>query len=233
MLRICNIVVVYDDNSTDDTVKIARSFGPRVVVIPSGFRDTDKARDKNVMYNELLRYVPDGEKNENNQHWVLAIDGDEELHPSGDKLILDAIQANPDAYCVSMQVLYLWDTESQVRTDGIYAKMFRPSLFRIINSSFHFQPTGFPNNLHCPNVPQELLWKRADSGAILLHYGYLNREDRIRKYMQNILRHPRSEGEDYYRHSVLGDIPSLPATLSLKHAGPLQLEPITNYLPCQ
>ena len=77
MLRICNLVVVYSDDSTDDTVSIAESFHPRTIVIASSSRSLDKTRDKNIMLATLLHHIPRSEQNETNQHWVLAIDGDE------------------------------------------------------------------------------------------------------------------------------------------------------------
>jgi hypothetical protein len=191
----------------------------------------DKTRDKNIMLATLLHHIPRSEQNETNQHWVLAIDGDEELEPSTIPFLLDCVTANPTAYCIGLRVLYLWDTEDQVRVDGVYSRMIRPSLFRIINSAYRFLPTPFPGNLHCPNVPQELLWNRVDSSAVLRHYGYLHRSNRIAKWESNVAEHPDSEGEDYYRHCIIGDVPSLPPSTILKHAGPLTLEPISSHIP--
>jgi glycosyltransferase involved in cell wall biosynthesis len=47
VLPLCGRVFVFDDNSTDDTVAICRSFGARVTVFSSPFVGLDETRDKN------------------------------------------------------------------------------------------------------------------------------------------------------------------------------------------
>jgi hypothetical protein len=57
--------------------------------------------------------------------------------------------------------------------------------------------------------------------ARLLHYGYLHREDRIRKYEWYTQQDPDNQAEDFYRHTVIGDL--FPAEIRFRHGGPLKL----------
>jgi hypothetical protein len=75
--------------------------------------------------------------------------------------------------------------------------------------------------LHVSNAPQGIPW--AVMQVYLLHYGYMFKEDRIRKYNYYNRIDPNNEFEDRYRHTVQGDIPEVPADAVLKHAGPLEL----------
>jgi hypothetical protein len=55
----------------------------------------------------------------------------------------------------------------------------------------------------------------------LLHYGYLHKEDRVRKFHWYNKIDPNNAFEDQYRHMVIGDV--FPADSSFKWAGPLEL----------
>ena len=84
--------------------------------------------------------------------------------------------------------------------------------------------------LHTSNAPGLGGMRVQALNVFLLHYGYLHREDRVRKYRWILSIDPNNEAEDYYRHSVQGDIPEVPADLKLKHAGPLNLTRIPERL---
>ena len=61
--------------------------------------------------------------------WVVMIDGDGEMTPTSAVRLLAATEPGK-AWCLSMQVLYLWDRVEQVRMDGVYSRFWRPSAFR-------------------------------------------------------------------------------------------------------
>ncbi len=229
LLPLCDFVFVFDDHSTDGTPEICRGLGERVIVHESQFSDVDDIRDKNAIYAELLKLLPPALLNENSPYWVVSIDGDEVLQPDGPELIrqtLKNIEAEGGAppFSLALRICYLWDDPGQIRVDGIYGDFYRPSVFRVINPAFRFQPTGFPANTHAPCVPQDLVHGFARCPACLKHYGYLRREQRLKKWKAITAADPNNKREDYYRHMIQGDVPSLPAGLKLKWAGPLQLE---------
>lgn len=226
LLPLCDFVFVFDDHSTDGTVARCRGFGSRVVLYESEFSGLDLTRDKNLIYGKLLAHLPASLLNEDSPFWVAAIDGDEALAPGAAEAILAAAKiADEDVHSLALQVCYLWDNPDQVRVDGRYAEMFRPSVFHVINPAFQFDPTPSGGNLHCPNVPNELVGLHRRIPARLKHYGYLRREARLRKYLWMNERDPNNAGEDFYRHMVIGDLPSLPPDSRTKWAGPLKLEP--------
>lgn len=210
MQACCEHVVLFDDHSEDGTPAIAAELGATVMESP--FAGLDEVRDKNALLEHVHGLRPD---------WILHIDGDEELTAAAGGIITAAIgRAQCEAY--SLQVLYLWDREDQVRTDGIYGSFWRPSLFRSARGQ-RFTGTGNGGNFHCGNIPM-----RADArqlaGAALLHYGYMDREDRLRKYGWYNSIKPVPVIEDGYRHMVIGDL--FPATSRFRHAGPLQVVPL-------
>jgi glycosyltransferase involved in cell wall biosynthesis len=209
-LKVCERVYVMDDHSTDGTFDLCQ-LDDRVRVYSSTFSGLDEARDKNWML-EVIRL---GTKAE----WVLAIDGDELLM---DHAALVATTESARADCYALRVLYLWDRKDQVRTDGVYGRFWRPSLFRL-GTSGSFQTTRNGGNFHCGNVPRELLKNASRSEVRLLHFGYMHASDRRRKFAWYNQHDPNNVIEDQYVHMIQGDQGGPPAHLQLKHAGPLEL----------
>lgn len=206
-------VYLFDDSSTDETPRIARDLGATVLYSP--FADLNETRDKNHLLATIKQLEPEGT-------YVIHIDGDEELEAGGqDKIAQLAETGKYDA--LAFKILYLWDRPDQIRVDGIYAGFTRPSFFRLRHDT-EFQTTRFGANFHCGNVPY------GHDGPVvnvrLLHYGYMERETRLRKYFWYNQHDPGNGFEDYYRHIVLGDLPELPAVMQTRHAGPLTLQSI-------
>jgi glycosyltransferase involved in cell wall biosynthesis len=209
-LEACNHVFVMDDSSTDDTVSICRQFRARVTVLPSPFKGLDEARDKNWLLGRILALGAPG--------WILAIDGDEQLR--NPEAILKAILSGASE-CYALQVLYLWDRRDQMRTDGVYGRFWRPSLFRV-RPGDSFPTTRNGGNFHCGNVPKEFS-SSVRSEAQLLHFGYMEAEDRRRKFDWYNQQDPNNETEQRYLHVIQGDAGGPAVQLTLRHAGPLTL----------
>lgn len=225
LLPVCERLFVMDDASTDDTAAICEAT-ERTIVLRSPFEGLDESRDKNWLYDQILNhpdYCP-------TQHgfrwpdWIMCIDGDEVLEPRGSELIAQSIANDPTARAFSLRIAYLWNGRHQVRTDGVYQHFKRPSMFKCFNPAFRFQSTRHGGNLHCSSIPQELIHGFRHCPARLLHLGYMDREDRIRKYQWYNTVDPNDSAEDCYRHIVQGDLPEVPAGARLKWAGPLRLE---------
>ena len=210
LLPICDRIIVLDDHSTDGTPDLAAGIAPvNIDVIDSPFEGLDEVRDKNVLLDVCRSHEPD---------WVVMIDGDEEL--SYPHELLRAMETTA-ARALAMRVLYLWDRPDQVRIDGVYSSLTRVSAFRL--GEERFEPTG-PRGFHCGNAPQQIPG-RALVDAPLLHYGYMHRSDRLRKYDWYRAQDPGNVSEDEYRHIVIGDV--FPADSQFRHAGPLALQSLS------
>lgn len=215
-------IFVMEDGSTDDTYAVAEKAG--AVMLPSPFvgQGFNEVRDKDWLLAEVKRRC--------NPDWILMPDGDEELQAGGCEKIRKALESNPPVDCFTLRFLYLWNSVKFIRIDGVYGSMERQSIFRAKNNLVFksmYEGEGAENHcgLHCSNAPGlgGLRIKPLPLPVFLLHYGYLHREDRIRKFAWIAKLDPRNEQEGFYLHSVQGDIPEVPSSAKLKHAGPLQL----------
>jgi glycosyltransferase involved in cell wall biosynthesis len=214
---LCEKVVVFDDHSTDGSTWIAREAG--AIVFDSPYEGLNETRDKNALLEIVGGLLPD---------WVLCIDGDEELEASGAE-ILPHLATNAAAAAYSLRVAYLWDRPDQVRVDGIYGSFRRPSFFRLAPGAAFVSRSA--KGFHCSNAPQGLKgFHGLHTNVTLLHYGYMERETRLRKYLWYNEQDPNNTFEDGYRHMVAGDLPAVPADVKTRHAGPLKLIPLSDFL---
>jgi hypothetical protein len=222
---ICERVLVLDDKSDDGTPDICERI-EGVTVFRSKTTVLDESADKDRLLTEAYTSIPHEHKagNPNSPWWGLMIDGDEELAAEDRDAVLELTQRPEHAF--HFRIPYLWDNETTVRIDGVYrhmAEVGRPSMFRLMNEAFRFQRTRFGGNFHCSSVPQEMLHHAEKTSVRLKHWGYIHKEDRIRKYKFYNTKDPSNLSEDCYRHMVIGDL--YPAESRFKHAGPLQLVP--------
>ncbi len=211
VLPVVSQVLVFDDHSSDQTPFLCSSM-PRTSVFDSPFSGLSEARDKNYLLAKCQEQRPD---------WVIWIDGDELLSPASLPAITDNLRS--PKMCMSFRVRYLWDREDQVRTDGVYGDFRRQSMFRPISGAKFF---GEAPGFHTGNVPRALFRSCLYPDVDLLHLGYLNKEDRIRKYRWYNEKDPNNSREGFYKHVCQGDISEIPASAKLLHGGPLRLEPL-------
>jgi glycosyltransferase involved in cell wall biosynthesis len=221
-IKWCDAIYIFDDHSTDSTREIARECG--AVVWESPFDGFDEGRDKEWLIKKVAEKHKIGT-------WVLMIDGDEVLEPGGEKAIKRMIARSIGVSAFSLRILYLWNSRKQIRIDGIYGTFARPRLFRLLGN-YSFRRTGVNGNLHCFCVPAACYLGAMKSQTALLHLGYMNKEDRIRKWKFYNGMDPVNRAEGYdpahpergsYPHVIQGDVPEVPADIRLKHAGPLEL----------
>lgn len=227
ILPVCDHILVFDDHSTDvtrdivaQTVLAAGYNSLQLIVSP--FEGLDEVRDKNYLLERALKSAP--ENHGAPPDWILMIDGDEAFAPGAvDQLAKDMLLATAVGRfrALAFPILYLWDREDQIRIDGVYRQMSRVSAFR--PGRERFERTDAGGNFHCGNCPQQIK-DRALVNCPLLHFGYMDKEDRIRKYRWYQEHDPANAAEDYYRHMVIGDL--FPADSKFRHGGPLELRPL-------
>lgn len=213
---VCDHILVFDDHSTDDTAMICERMGCGVILSP--FNGINEARDKDCLLEAVWTCAGASIGDS-----CLMIDGDEALHQDDIPALRDAVRDG--VVCGSMHIVYLWDREDQMRVDRAYREFRRPSLFRLTSRDLCFSTTPYGGNLHCSSAPAQLLGNQRALPVRLLHYGYLHREDRVRKYHWYNKIDPLNPLEDSYRHMVIGDL--FPAESAFHWAGPLELAPVT------
>jgi glycosyltransferase involved in cell wall biosynthesis len=216
MLWICANVLVMNDHSTDDTADIVNGTA-RATAITSPFTSLNEARDRTFLTRAAIHaHAPD---------WILMLDADEVLLEPFSlqyQLHLGGAQA------YALQILTLWDTPDQIRVDGIYGDLWRPSVFSAHETSGVWTervPGG--TNLHCGSIPSDLVNQavRCEPPVRVKHYGSMLQADRLRKYAW-YLEHDAAnlENEDHYRHAIQGDLAEFPADAVYRHGGPLKLQ---------
>jgi len=208
ILPLCDKVLVMDDHSDDDTLNICAGI-PNVEVHASPFEGLNEARDKNWLLDKAMKQGAE---------WIVAIDGDEMLAPGYANALRNEMKAPYS--CLSLRVLYLWNDENTVRMDGVYSDFHRESVFRPNGSRFEAHGNGA--HFHCGNVPSAIRQRRRVLDIPLLHFGYMHKEDRVRKYAWYNKHDGGNAREDYYRHMVVGDL--FPSASRFMHGGPLRLE---------
>ncbi len=205
---------VFDDHSDDATPEICKRLGAHVY--PSPFTGLNEARDKAWLLDKIRR----------RGDWILWIDGDELLDIRSVPVLHEVVNC-ANVQCISFKIKFLWNDPQTVRTDGVYGMFRRQSMFRPGNAQFTDLGDKHPN-FHCGNCPRSLFHRCAYPEVALLHLGYLNREDRIRKRAWYIEQHTKMGAldqlklEDHYQHITVGD--ECPATSKFRHGGPLKLE---------
>lgn len=261
ILPLCTRVFVFDDHSTDETVTICGRY-PQVTVFKSPFEGMNESRDKNWLLDQIMVACEPA--------WILCVDGDEVLEKNGPAIIRKTCAEHPEVDAYSLRIAFMWDQRDLVRVDRIYGDFWRPSLFRpfverpgvpddhALAQEFRFKSTPWGRkrgddqpNLHCSSVPQRRIHGRKACAVRLKHYGYLHREDRVRKLDFYTSIDWENASEDCYRHMTQGDdvgmselpriaemisagivtedharsLIGIPPTASLLHAGPLQVVP--------
>lgn len=198
---LCERAFIMDDHSTDDTAAICETFRlgidgkEQVTVLPSPFDGLNESRDKNWLYDQIIREVE--------PEWILCIDGDEVLEARGPDIIRECVKPCitlkrnvkltdgsyieepylvPTADSYKLQIAYMWDARDSVRVDRIYGDFWRPSLFRpfipdpdkpddmLVAREFRFKSTPFGHSVNgvSPNFHCSSVPQRRIHGAKLL-----------------------------------------------------------------
>lgn len=196
LVKVCDIVYVLDDHSTDGTQDIIRGIeGCRLILSP--FDTLDESRDKTWLLREITRRMLSDETD-----WVVCIDGDEEICLAGSNCIPPSIDP---VVSYSFQILQLWDSPTQMRADPPYNNLLRPSMFRLIKPGMVFKSSAVHGGgFHCGNVPADIGFGVTvhDPVVRVKHYGYIERADRERKYKWYVEHDPGHES--WYRGECFG-----------------------------
>lgn len=180
-------VIVVDDNSSDDTVKIALDYTSKVFSKPEavpGFTEHE-GRFREYAWTKLSPYTDEGD-------WVLVVDADEFFVSHGsllelrDSLFMYVSHANAlNRDVITMNVHEIWHHEMVPlkRVDGFWATNVCFRFVRYLGDMPFMNKTMGSHSVpqHYLNLP-----KTNVSLASMLHLGYLDdqdKEDKFNRYM--------------------------------------------------
>lgn len=177
-------LIVIDDGSTDNTVKMVESFGYRCTHLNT--EDESLFLKNEGLLRQISLETLKARRHPTINDWVLCLDADEFIssnHPK-EELILRAASAeihhNTTSYEFPVaEVFKLVNSQPYVRIDGFWNDIWANRFFKWSNEA----PYIVPDTLGSGSVPEYArpMTTRVDSPTIL-HYGYAREEDRVKKY---------------------------------------------------
>ena len=194
----CDEIVVFDDNSIDNTKKICTQFD-KVVEIHSKTDSTfDEARDRNLLLKMAVKRKPDV---------LLSLDGDEIFLPASGKIIEEEIDIlHAEEHVFEFQLFTLWDRCNQIRVDGAFSSFWQKRMFRLKDqpSDLKIIDSPYPGNFHCGSIPSNTVGMNnsVKSNAKIFHCASFDESLRKKKYEWYISRDPDNPLTDNYQHML-------------------------------
>jgi len=200
VVDICNEIVILDDGSTDDTIKICKTFDKVVDIHHQTGLPFDETRDKNTLLDMAKTRKPD---------FILTLDGDEIIQKHAKDILFEELTIiYPDSPMYEFQAFNIWDKPNQYRYDGIYSNLWAKKLIRMSKQpkDMHFKETQFPGNSHCPAIPQNAIGTDCSirSKMKIFHYG--NYDEKLRQQKYNFYKNIDPDNVDFdgYIHIISG-----------------------------
>ena len=194
----CDEIVVFDDNSIDNTKKICTQFD-KVVEIHSKTDSTfDEARDRNLLLKMAVKRKPDV---------LLSLDGDEIFLPASGKIIEEEIDIlHAEEHVFEFQLFTLWDSSNQIRTDGAFSSFWQKRMFRLKDqpSDLKINDSPYPGNFHCGSIPTNTVGidNSVKSNAKIFHCASFDETLRKKKHEWYVSRDPNNPLTDNYQHML-------------------------------
>ena len=194
----CDEIVVFDDNSIDNTKKICTQF-VKVVEIHSKTDSTfDEARDRNLLLKMAVKRKPDV---------LLSLDGDEIFLPASGKIIEEEIDIlHAEEHVFEFQLFTLWDRCNQIRVDGAFSSFWQKRMFRLKDqpSDLKINDSPYPGNFHCGSIPTNTVGidNSVKSNAKIFHCASFDETLRKKKHEWYVSRDPNNPLTDNYQHML-------------------------------
>jgi len=206
--EICQQIVVLDDGSTDNTLKICKSFSSVVDIHEQKNLPFDDTRDKNILLKMGLKCNPD---------FIMTLDGDEIIMPNMKQILkedLCILYQQTDVFHV--KYLEMREKPNQCRINDTTTTNFHTPILRMKNqpNDLLYEEMNFPGNLHCTSIPQNAIGQDniVKSRFKVLHYGLYDEKLRLKKYQHYTKLDPENTEFFGYEHLINPE----------KFCGPLQ-----------
>ncbi len=174
LAELADVIVAYDDASTDATVEVCRS-SPKVEVHRglSPLLPVDESALREDLWHLVLEHEPE---------WVLALDADEEFEQRA-VAELPHLMDQSDYDVIACRIFDHWGSESHVRVDGPWNpwNRFSPVAVRVVQGI----PSAWPSRpIHCGRFPRAYLDRATFYSHLRVrHFGWARQEDHLRKYL--------------------------------------------------
>lgn len=227
LYEVVEAVFLLDDGSSDDTVKLALSVldRPSIHCHQWGFfasgRCASGRADLHVLYSpfrlgDTPYVVGEGRDRQLIFDYALArrrfsmavfLDGDEWLSRALIRAWPDIVARMRRSYdLVYVPFLYLWDSVTTYRADGVYARIRAPILFNVERlGEDEIRALRFPaRKFHVGRVPvrESGSWRFFVAVEPVLHLGYLDAAMRQAKYDFYTREDPNNHAEGNYLHII-------------------------------
>lgn len=140
--------VIFDDESTDNSVEILKRFPKVAEVISEKQKGKHKWRER---YNRETVLKRAFEISEAKEPWVLCVDPDERFEKRFLKNVRKIIEENPGK-AINIHFRELWDNIFQYRNDGIWNNKSKTLLFPLSDK----MTFDYENEHHIPWIYREL-----------------------------------------------------------------------------
>lgn len=165
-------IVFLNDNSSDSTANIARSY-EAVQYHGQGDVAMDEGRDRTFLYREAMELKPD---------WIFTLDGDEVLATETPEIMLRAAELAPRKVNVFEMCIAVMATTPEARRKKWFGTSSMERMFRAADAVPGYEFTGKgKGNLHCGCVPAMRDRKKEKLNAWIEYYGYESPEAVARK----------------------------------------------------
>ena len=194
----CDEIVVFDDNSTDNTKKICTGFDKVVDIHTKTDSSFDEARDRNLLLKMAVKRKPDV---------LLSLDGDEIFLPASGKIIEEEIDIlHAEEHVFEFQLFTLWDSFNQIRVDGAFSSFWQKRMFRLKDqpSDLKIIDSPYPGNFHCGSIPSNTVGMNnsVKSNAKIFHCASFDESLRKKKHDWYVSRDPDNPLTDNYQHML-------------------------------
>lgn len=200
LVAVCDKVFVADDQSTDDSVQIARGLGCTVWVRPDNVPTfaEHEGRFRQAAWNQMGKSLRVREGS-----WVLSLDADEYF--AGTAAQLKQLQRDAGSRTAfALKFLEVWEEDPlQIRIDGFWRENFNRRIRKWTSDPFLDVPMG------SGSVPPTTLVTEIHKISVL-HYGYVDKDRRQQKYdfYKSLPNHGHNEG---HIDSIIAKRPTLEA----------------------
>lgn len=195
--EICHSIVILDDGSTDNTVKICKEFDKIKEIHRQENEPFDVIRDGNKLLNLALKQKPD---------FLLRLDGDEIIQPNVKKILAEELNIlYPEISIFEFQSFHVWDKPYQYRVDGMYSNIWHPKLLRLKDQPKNLTYIPYSGSkLHSTLIPTNAAgWEKSIRSKIkIFHYGNYDEELRRGKFQFYNQMDPNNKIFDGYKHII-------------------------------